>query len=80
MLGLQIELRKRESVEKVESLDDFRDIGDLIERDSGLKKYIFACFNDDGTIGTYISTAITEMEMIYLIENLKDRRQLEFGI
>jgi hypothetical protein len=57
------------------SLDDYREIHDVVKNRLGADYVVIGGILKDGNFLTYIPTEITDIELVYLIQTLNDRRK-----
>lgn len=72
-------MRKLIQMDNIVELDSFQTLEDIFKRDYGSTKFVVTCYLENGNLSSYISSDLTDMELCYLIENLKDRRRAIHG-
>lgn len=59
------------------NLDDYRGLEEIVRRQFGSEKFVFAVINEEfGTVTSYISPDNSDLESCYLIDSLKETRRL----
>ena len=59
----------------VVELDEYRRVEDLIKLRLGAINVVISAELRDGQILTYIPTNLLDINLVYMIQNLKDRRE-----
>lgn len=62
----------------IEKLDYHRSIDEVVRRDTGCDRFVLVAINDT-QFSTYVSENIEDMQLVYIIQMMKDARQREFG-
>lgn len=57
--------------------EEVQDVSEVVKKQFNTDKYVIGVMNDDNCI-TYISNNIGDMELCYLIDTLRQRRDNEF--
>jgi len=60
----------------IKSMDDYRDIEDVVKRRFNGEHVVFGVVLKDGKLLTYIPPDVADITLVYLIQTLKDRRNL----
>ena len=63
---------------KVIELDSYQTLEALFKRDYNSEKFAISVFHPNNDVATYISGGMNDMEICYLIQCLKDRRDYIF--
>jgi hypothetical protein len=65
----------------IKNLDSVGSLERIFNRDYNSQKFVIACYldNKNNNLATYISDDLTDMELTYLIQTLKDRRDSIFN-
>tara|TARA_R110000868_G_scaffold411262_1_gene702566 strand:+ start:650 stop:856 length:207 start_codon:yes stop_codon:yes gene_type:complete len=66
-------------MDNIVELDSFQSLENIMERDYKTNKFVVSCYLENGNLMSHISDGMTDMELCYLIENLKDRRRAIHG-
>jgi hypothetical protein len=64
---------------EVEHLDSHGSLERLVKRDYKSDKFIVGVVLGEGIFSTYISSAVGEVELVYMIQMLQDRRDKLFN-
>lgn len=62
-------------IAKVFTLDDYRALEEIIKIRMNANHVVIATVNKDGTMGTFIPGDIMDIDLVYLIQTLSDRRK-----
>lgn len=64
------------SEDNVINIDDVRYAEDVVKQRFGAEHVVIAAVLKNGEFQTFIPTEISDIELVYIIETLKDRRAL----
>lgn len=56
------------------SLDDYRNLEDVIKNRLGAKQVVVCATLESGDFLTFIPSDLMDIDLVYMIQNLKDRR------
>lgn len=59
----------------VVSLDDYRELHDVVKNRLGAEHVVIGAILKDGNFLSYIPQEIMDIELVYLIQTLNDRRR-----
>lgn len=57
------------------NIDDYIPVERVIERDFKSKRFIIVVLDDYNQLSSYVPIDLSEMEMLYMIQALKDRHK-----
>lgn len=60
------------------SLDEFKKIENVLKEKLKAKHIVICAVRDDGLMSTYIEEDITDIDLVYMIQILQDRRREEW--
>jgi hypothetical protein len=60
----------------VVELDEYRNVEDIVKRRLGGVNVVFCVQFENGDIGTFVPSELEDITLVYMIQTLKDRRQM----